>query len=152
MTTDSRDDHESGQPAALGCNEGLGLVGDSTVLDCWRANYGLDKTPHELHSFWQHCTPPGAVLALKAAVSEIERLREELRRAGERAEFLLAATRDAQDHALAYGVKVNTYAEALRRVKCEAISLADAQVLALEALGPNVRVEPGRSASARTRG
>ena len=135
MTTDSHDDQGRSQPAALGCNEGLGLVGDSTVLDCWRANYGLDKTPHELHSFWQHCTPPGAVLALKAAVSEIER-----RRAGERAEFLLAATRDAQDHALAYGVKVNTYAEALRRVKCEAISLADAQVLALEALGPNARL------------
>ena len=79
MTTDSHDDQGRSQPAALGCNEGLGLVGDSTVLDCWRANYGLDKTPHELHSFWQHCTPPGAVLALKAAVSEIERLREELR-------------------------------------------------------------------------
>lgn len=74
------------------------------------------------------------------AADEIERLCEELRRASERAEFLLAATRDAQDHALAYGFKVSAYAEALRRVKCEAISLADAQVLALEALGPNAEL------------
>ena len=140
--------HESSQPVGLGSNDQLGPTVDAAVIDCWRVNYGLDKTPHELSDFWQDRAPPGAVLALKAAVSEIERLREELRRAGERAEFLLAATRDAQDHALAYGVKVNTYAEALRRVKCEAISLADAQVLALEALGPNV----GAKLSARQRG
>ena len=29
MTTDSRDDHESGQPAALGCNEGLGRAAEA---------------------------------------------------------------------------------------------------------------------------
>lgn len=37
---------------------------------------------------------------------------------------------------------------ALQRVKLEAASLADAQVIALEALGPNDQVKPGRSASA----
>ena len=48
---------------------------DSKTIDCWRTNYGLDKTPHELHAYWSAWAPPGAVLALKAAVGEIERLR-----------------------------------------------------------------------------
>lgn len=46
-------------------------------LACWRINYSLHLTPHELYDYWQaHGTPTGAVLALKAAVEEIERLRE----------------------------------------------------------------------------
>jgi len=48
---------------------------DQAMMDCWRANYGLDKTPHELHAFWHSWAPPGALLALKAAVAEIVRLR-----------------------------------------------------------------------------
>lgn len=45
-------------------------------LACWRINYSLHLTPHELYDYWQaHGTPTGAVLALKAAVEEIERLR-----------------------------------------------------------------------------
>lgn len=48
---------------------------DRQTIDCWRVNYGLDKTPHELHAYWSAWAPPGAVLALKAAVGEIERLR-----------------------------------------------------------------------------
>lgn len=39
------------------------------------ALYGLYKPPHELHAYWEERAPAGAVLALKAAVGEIERLR-----------------------------------------------------------------------------
>ena len=46
-------------------------------IDCWRVNYALHKSPHELHDFWRDGAPPGAALALKAAVAEIDRLREE---------------------------------------------------------------------------
>ena len=45
------------------------------VIDCWRVNYGLDKTPHDLHAFWADRVPSGAALALKAACDEIKRLR-----------------------------------------------------------------------------
>lgn len=62
-------------PGALGSNDQLGPTVDAAVIDCWRVNYGLDKTPHDLHTFWKDGSPPGAALALKAAVSEIERLR-----------------------------------------------------------------------------
>lgn len=47
---------------------------DRDLIECWRATYCLDKTPHELHAMWQSWAPPGAVLALRAAVEEIERL------------------------------------------------------------------------------
>ena len=36
------------------------------MIDCWRVNYCLDKTPHELHEFWGYRAPSGAVLAFKA--------------------------------------------------------------------------------------
>ena len=48
------------------------------VIDCWRVNYGLDKTPHDLHAFWADRVPSGAALALKAACDELERIRSEL--------------------------------------------------------------------------
>ena len=47
------------------------------IIDCWRINYGLDKTPHELHAFWCDRVPSGAVMALKAACDEIESLRKD---------------------------------------------------------------------------
>ena len=46
------------------------------VIDCWRADYYLYKTPHELHAFWGYRAPSGAVLALKTACNEIESLRK----------------------------------------------------------------------------
>ena len=46
------------------------------TLNCWRVNYGLDKSPHGLMDFWQNSPPVGAVLALKCAVEMIERYRE----------------------------------------------------------------------------
>jgi hypothetical protein len=66
---------------------------------------------------------------------------DELDARATREKFLLAATRDAQDYALAYGDKLNAYGDALQRVKLEAASLADAQVIALEALRHNSRVQ-----------
>ena len=45
------------------------------TIACWRVNYGLDRGPHALHDAWSAGAPPGAVLALRAAVLEIERLR-----------------------------------------------------------------------------
>lgn len=47
---------------------------DSDTLDCWRANYCLTMSPHALHEYWSPGAPPGAALALRAAVAEIERL------------------------------------------------------------------------------
>lgn len=63
--------------AAIPAPEGADALPDET-LDCWRTNYGLDKSPHELHAFWEGNTPTGAVLALKSACGEIERLRAAL--------------------------------------------------------------------------
>jgi hypothetical protein len=50
------------------------MIVDRQTIDCWRTNYGLNKTPQELHAFWSAWAPPGAVVALRAAVGEIERL------------------------------------------------------------------------------
>ena len=50
------------------------------MIDCWRANYDLDKTPHDLHAFWGYEAPSGAVIALKAACDEIESLRKDAER------------------------------------------------------------------------
>ena len=50
------------------------------IIDCWRINYGLDKTPHELCAFWNDRVPSGAVMALKVACNEIESLRGLLNR------------------------------------------------------------------------
>ena len=50
------------------------------IIDCWRINYGLDKTPHELHEFWNDRVPSGAVMALKVACDEIESLRKDAER------------------------------------------------------------------------
>ena len=44
-------------------------------IEHWRINYGLDKSPHELSEFWNNRVPNGALVALKAACEEIERLR-----------------------------------------------------------------------------
>lgn len=64
-------------PANVGSNDGLGPV-DAAVIACWKTNYGLDRTPHDLYAYWQpESLPTGAVLALKAAVHEIERLSSE---------------------------------------------------------------------------
>lgn len=68
---------ESSMPAQVGSTDGLGPI-DRQTIDCWRVNYILDKTPHELHALWHTWAPPGAVLALKAAIGEIERLRDTL--------------------------------------------------------------------------
>ena len=57
------------------------------MIDCWRVNYCLDKTPHELHEFWGYRAPSGAVLALKAACDEIESLREAVRKLMQGCEF-----------------------------------------------------------------
>ncbi len=52
---------------------------DQKTIDCWRTNYALNKTPQQLYDYWIPFGPPvGAMLALKAAVDEIERLREVL--------------------------------------------------------------------------
>ena len=48
------------------------------MIDCWRVNYDLGKTPHDLHAFWGYKAPSGAVIALKAACDEIESLRKAL--------------------------------------------------------------------------
>lgn len=64
-------------PTLVGSSDGLGPV-DRATIDCWRVNYSLDKTPHELYALWHSWAPPGAVLALKAAIGEIERLRDTL--------------------------------------------------------------------------
>ena len=47
------------------------------IIDCWRVNYGLDKTPQELHEFWCDRVPSGATMALKVACDEIELLRKD---------------------------------------------------------------------------
>lgn len=44
------------------------------TLACWRINYRLDLTPHELCAVWEAGAPVGAVLALRHAVACIERL------------------------------------------------------------------------------
>ena len=54
------------------------------IIDCWRINYGLDKTPHELCAFWNDRVPSGAVMALKAACAEIESMRKDAERYAER--------------------------------------------------------------------
>lgn len=67
---------ETEQPSAADrgseLSDGLGPV-DRAMIECWRQNYGLDKTPHELHAFWNPQAPAGAVLALKLAVQALER-------------------------------------------------------------------------------
>ena len=50
------------------------------MIDCWRVNYDLDKTPHDLHAFWGYEAPSGAVIALKAACDEIQSLRKDAER------------------------------------------------------------------------
>ena len=50
------------------------------MIDCWRVNYDLDKTPHDLYAFWGCEAPSGAVLALKAACDEIQSLRKDAER------------------------------------------------------------------------
>ena len=50
---------------------------DDDTLNCWTVNYGLDKDLNDLAAIWAMGAPLGAVLALKAAVDEIKRLRAE---------------------------------------------------------------------------
>jgi len=58
------------------------MINDKTI-ECWKINYGFhDKTPMEAAQWWRDqnggrdlSAPVGAVLALAAAVEEIERLR-----------------------------------------------------------------------------
>lgn len=69
---------QTGEPLALQSNDLLGLVVDAAVIDCWKVNYGLEKTPTEIAAAWGNWAPTGAILALRAAVAEIERLRAEL--------------------------------------------------------------------------
>lgn len=38
------------------------------LCDTWTINYGLERSPHDLHEFWKNGAPPGCALALKAAV------------------------------------------------------------------------------------
>lgn len=51
---------------------------DRQTIEYWKINYDLEKEPHELAELWKECPPIGAVLALKVAVIEIERMREAL--------------------------------------------------------------------------
>jgi len=68
-------DNDSSLPTNVGSNDQLGPVVDAATIACWTVNYELDRTPHDLHAFWQAGAPPGAALALRAAVHEIERMR-----------------------------------------------------------------------------
>lgn len=51
------------------------VVIDEETLRDWRINYELHRDPHDLTAYWRNYCPIGAVLALKAAVEEIESLR-----------------------------------------------------------------------------
>ena len=104
--------------------DGLGPV-DKQTIDCWRTNYGLEKTPHELHALWSSWAPPGAVLALKAAVLELERLRDTLAYAEAALADIGDADREPGDDLAWCEARA---AEALPRVREH-----------LAALGPNVR-------------
>ena len=66
------------------------------IIDCWRINYGLDKTPHELCAFWNDRVPSGAVMALKVACDEIIRL-QSLRKDAERYRWLRNASMDERN-------------------------------------------------------
>lgn len=57
-------------------------------IDTWKINYELHRDPHDLAEFWKDGAPPACALALKAAVSEIEQLREALKEAA----YLLGIT------------------------------------------------------------
>lgn len=46
--------------------------------DCWRVNYGLDKSPQELADFWNDYLPVGCAMALKAACEHIRHLSKEV--------------------------------------------------------------------------
>jgi hypothetical protein len=53
---------------------------DQATIDCWRANYGLDKrTPAEAAKWWSDnmrgLAPSGCVAALGVALDELEALR-----------------------------------------------------------------------------
>lgn len=56
------------------------------TISCWKINYGLaDKTPQQAAEWWRHAAggsdiaaPVGAILALAAAIEQIEKLRAEL--------------------------------------------------------------------------
>lgn len=48
-----------------------------SLCDTWTINYGLDRSPHDLHELWRNGAPPGCALALKAAVAEIRRIHTE---------------------------------------------------------------------------
>jgi hypothetical protein len=50
---------------------------DDDTLECWTINYGLNRDPNSLYAIWERGAPFGAVLALRAAVEEIKRLRAE---------------------------------------------------------------------------
>jgi hypothetical protein len=64
-------------PAEVRLDDELGFVVDAAALECWKVNYGLDKTPQEIAATWGNWAPSGAVMALRVAVAEIERLRGE---------------------------------------------------------------------------
>lgn len=54
------------------------------MIDCWRANYGLDaRTPADALRYWNErhagIAPAGAVAALGLCIEEIERLRADRR-------------------------------------------------------------------------
>jgi hypothetical protein len=56
------------------------------VIECWKANYGLDKrTPEDAMRWWHDScngmAPAGAVAALGLCLIEIERLRTAMREA-----------------------------------------------------------------------
>ena len=58
---------------------------DQATIDCWRANYGLDKrTPAEAAKWWSDSmrglAPSGCVAALGVALDELDALRKEAER------------------------------------------------------------------------
>jgi hypothetical protein len=72
------------------------VVIDEETLECWRINYELHRDPHDLADFWRAGPGVGPVLALKAAVEEIERLNGQLAEARE----LLKRIRDRDNSEL----------------------------------------------------
>jgi hypothetical protein len=58
---------------------------DQATIDCWRANYGLDKrTPAEAANWWSESmrgfAPSGCVAALGVALDELDALRKDAER------------------------------------------------------------------------
>ena len=113
MTAESHDDRQSGQPAALGCNDGLGLVPERDLVERLRAHVPAEA---------RHGTTCAEDDILEAA-DEIERLRAalEVSQAASQAAVSKAqwqARTNAELNALQYEVR-RFRAEACRRLNAQ---------------------------------